>query len=93
MWELNRYVVAKYAVKWKEIGGELGLEQDVVNNIAANFQSFDREKHESCLKEVFKKWLKLDTGACWRKLELALTNVVRAQQDLPPVSYVYMYGE
>jgi len=93
MWELNRYVVIKQAIKWKEIGGELGLKPEVINNIGANFQSFDREKHESCLKEVFKKWLEVDTGATWSKLELALTNVARAEQGLPPVSYLHKHGK
>ncbi|XP_065887254.1 uncharacterized protein [Dysidea avara] len=89
MKELNRYVVTKYAVKWKEIGGELGLKPSVINDIAADFQSFDRNKHENCLKEVFKKWLEVDTGACWKKLELVLTNVDRAGQNFPPVSDIY----
>ena len=89
LWELNRYVVVKHAIKWKEIGGELGLKQEFINNTASDFQSFDRQKHEKCLQEVFQKWLNVDTSASWNKLQLVLTNVARAQQNLLPVFDIY----
>ena len=89
MWELNRYVLVKHAVMWKEIGGELGLTQEFISIITANFQSFDCQKHEKCFQEVFQKWLNVDTSASWNKLQLVLTNVARAQKGLFPVSDIY----
>ena len=89
--DLYNYIVTKHATNWREIGGELGLKPEVVNNIAANFQTFDSSKHENCLKEVFKFWLRADTNASWKKLEVALTNVSRAQRGLNVISN--MYGE
>jgi len=83
--------VTKHATNWREIGGELGLKPEKINIIAADFQSFDSGKHENCLKEVFKFWLRADTKATWKKLEVTLTNVSRAQRGLNAISD--MYGE
>lgn len=76
----------KHAINWKEIAGELRLKPEVVDIIAADCQS---QKHENCLKEVFRRWLKSDTDASWIKLELALTNVTRIQNGLQPVTNMY----
>ena len=83
---LNRYVTKKYANDWYDIGIELGLDLDVLKIIARDnpLQSVD------CLRETLDKWLKVNTDdATWRSLEVALTNVNRANLKLDPVDDVY----
>ena len=86
MRDLNRYVTRKYANDWEDIGIELGLDLDVLNIIARNnlLQSI------ACLRETLDKWLKLNTDdATWKTLEVALTNVNRANIGLDRVDDVY----
>ena len=85
MRDLNRYVTNKYAADWKDIGTELGLKDNIVDNIEKNNRSIVQD----CLKDVLKKWLKLTPNATWRTLEIALTNVRRQQFDLDPVDDLY----
>ena len=86
MKDLNRHVTKKYAADWKDIGLELGLELDVLNIIKKNHP----QQVEDCFQEVLNKWLKLTpTGATWKALEVALTNVRRQQLGLNPVDDLY----
>ncbi|XP_065892676.1 protein NLRC3-like isoform X2 [Dysidea avara] len=83
MKDLNRYV-KKYAVDWKDIGIELGLELDVLDLVEKD------HPHQSiaCFQKTLDKWLKLAPNATWTTLEVALTNVRRQQLGLDPVDYV-----
>jgi len=86
MKDLNRYVIRKYANDWKDIGIELGLDLNVLKIIEKDnpLQSVD------CLRETLDKWLNLNTyGATCKTLEVALTNVNRANLGLDPVDDVY----
>ena len=86
MRDLNRYVTRKYANDWEDIGIELGLDLDVLKIIARDnpLQSI------ACLRETLDKWLKLNTDdATWKTLEIALTNVNRANIGLDPVDDMY----
>ena len=82
MKDLNRYV-KKYAVDWKDIGIELGLELDVLDLVEKD------HPHQSiaCFQKTLDKWLKLAPNATWTTLEVALTNVRRQQLGLDPVDY------
>ena len=84
MRDLNRYL--KYAADWKDIGIQLGLEFNMLNNIARN----NFQQAEYCVQEVLDKWLKVDPKATWKSLEVALTNVRRLQLGLDPVDDVYI---
>jgi len=87
-------LVGKYAVYWKEIGIELGIEFHLIHIIEADYpkQSFD------CLLEILHQWLDITLNATWRSLEVALTNVSRRHLGLGPVdnlydSQSYMHGQ
>ena len=86
MRDLNRYVTRKYATDWYNIGIELGLELDVLNIIKKD----NPQECVACFQNTLDKWLKLNTDdATWKTLEVALTNVNRANLGLDPVDDMY----
>ena len=85
MRDLNRYA-RKYATDWYDIGIELGLELDVLNIIKKD----NPQECVACFQNTLDKWLKLNTDdATWKTLEVALTNVNRANLGLDPVDDMY----
>ena len=86
MKDLNRYVTKKYATDWHDIGLELDLEFDVLEIIKKD----NPQQSVTCFQTTLDKWLKLNgNDATWKKLEVALTNVNRANLKLGPVDDVY----
>ena len=86
MRDLNRYVINLHAAHWRDIGIELGLKLQVINNIEERY----RQQNTYCLQQTLDKWLQLSpTTATWKTLEVALTNVRRQQLGLDPVDDVY----
>ena len=81
MKDLNRYVIKRHASDWKDIGLELGLDLHVLNIIRKD----NPQDSVTCLQETLDKWLELNDDTTWNKLELALTNVNRANLGLDPV--------
>ena len=80
--DLNRYVVHKFASEWEDIATELGLDKEIAIIEKDNRRSID------CLKKTLLKWL--DSTPCnWKMLEVAITNVKRAQVSLYPITDVY----
>ena len=84
--DLQRYVVHEYASKWNGIAIELGLKTSTVDNIKTNNQ-----KCEDRLKDTLQKWLDVSVNATWNVLEVAVTNVKRAEMSLDPI--INVYGE
>ena len=70
-----------YGLKWKSIGVNLGLKQEVLNLIEAENRSQFRE----CLRQTLDRWLQLNPNATWSTLELAITNANRAENNLDPL--------
>ena len=86
MKDLNRYVIRKYATKWHDIGIELGLNLDVLDIIEKD----NSQQSIICFQKTLDKWLKLNAdNATWKNLEVALTNVNRANLLLDPLDDVY----
>ena len=85
MKDLNRYITRKYASDWLDIGIELELDLDVLNII----ESDNPQKCVACLRNTLDKWLKLNTDATWKTLEIAITNVNRSKLEMNPVGDVY----
>ena len=82
---LNSKVVPHHAVRWKDIGIELGLAPSLLDAIADN-NSGKTHRSQECLKGVLEKWLLQDgPSATWNKLEHAVTNVQRAELGLDPL--------
>ena len=85
MRDLNRYVTKRFARNWKDIGIELGIKAHILDNVEINHPL----NCEDCFKDTLEKWLKSDTNAMWRTLEVALTNVRRQELGLDPVKGVH----
>ena len=86
MKDLNRYVIRKYATEWHDIGIELGLDLDVLDIIEKD----NPQQSVICFQKTLDKWLKLNAdNATWKSLEVALTNVNRANLSLDPLDDVY----
>ena len=85
MRDLNRYITSKYAVDWYNIGIELGLETHVLKIIERDHPS----QNATCFQKTLDKWLTSNKDdATWSTLEVAITNVNRAQLGLDPVDDV-----
>ena len=86
MKDLSRYVIKKYASDWKSIGLELGIDNHSLKNIKTD----NPKDCVACLQETLEKWMEIDTeGVTWKILELALTNVNRANLKLDPVDDLF----
>ena len=86
MKELNRYVTKKYATDWCDVGIELDLELELLDIIKKD----NPQQSVTCFQKTLDKWLKLNgDDATWKTLEVALTNVNRANLKLGPVDDVY----
>ena len=85
MRDLQRYVIPRYASKWNNVGLELKLEATKLENISKN----NPLDCEACFKSTLATWLQSNPDASWRTLEVAITNVRRAQNGLDPVTDIY----
>ena len=86
MRELNRYVLFRHSNKWKNIGIELDLEFDVIDEIEAKYN----HDNMHCFQRALYMWLKKETPRpSWNTLEVAITNVNRTESGLHPVASVY----
>ena len=73
---------ANYSVWWRQIGIKLGLDPSVLDNIDA-----DCRKQTERFMATLSKWMNLaGNNATWGVLELAITNVNRADLSLRPLS-------
>ena len=68
---IQRYVIVDHAVRWKQIGRILGVKG--IENIEMSHSQAPQE----CLEEILDKWLKVDVGATWNKLENALNQAIQ----------------
>jgi len=90
MKDINRYV-KKYAANWRDIGLELGLEDNALEIIKKD----NPQQSVTCLQGTWRAWLKEFPDATWKKLEVALTNVKRQElgNGLCPVDSIYYDGK
>ena len=78
-------MVKRYAVIWKDVGIELGLELPALESIEENYP----KNVATCFQKTLIKWLNLVPGATWNMLEVAITNVKRQDLLLNPVENLY----
>ena len=82
--ELNRYVVHQYATRWNQIGIELGVQKENLAIIGCD--------HRECVvrfRETLSTWLQSNSHASWKMLEVAITNVIRAENGLQHIEDIY----
>ena len=75
MRDLQSNIVRQYAVQWKELGLELGLENCDIINISENNSSRKQRQAEVCCYQMLQKWLEIDPSATWGKLDDAIKNI------------------
>ena len=80
MKDLNRYLT-KHCLYWKSIGLNLDLTIESLSLIESN----ENEKKKECFGSTLQTWLQQDLHATWSKLELAITNAKREQNNLDPL--------
>ena len=88
MKDLHRYVIkTAHAPNWRYIGIELNLETSILDIIAKD-NPFNATV---CFEKTLDKWLNLNPNATWSELEVAITNVRRANlaRGLDPVTDIY----
>ena len=88
MIDLYRYVIKTHAPHWRAIGIELKLEINVLDIISRD----NPLDCTACFERTLDKWLKSNPNASWDALEVAITNVRRAELGLEPVNDD-VYGE
>ena len=83
MLDIHGAVVHQYAVQWEQLGLKLGLQQCHIDIISAN-NAYNPERLPACCKEVFKKWLEIDSSATWGKLDDVINSL-----NIAPLSFGY----
>ena len=69
--ELHRYVVPKYAARWRDLGQLLELPEHYLNAIAQD-NLYHPLCNERCCKSVLKKWMEITPDATWNSLQMAI---------------------
>ena len=62
--DVYRFVTPVYASHWRRIGIQLGMEEDILENIDHEYHS----KAEDCCNIMWEKWLNANCNACWDKV-------------------------
>lgn len=79
--ELQRNVIKTYAIYWYHIGIELDVYDATIEK--------DYQECEIRLRKTLQTWLDSTPPATWKMLEVAITNVIRAEKHLKPVDDIY----
>jgi len=85
--DLHNLVTPLYAVRWREIGSHLGLQNGLLDII-----DYDQQhRAEDCCNMVWEHWLDMDSNACWEKVLVAIDNLLLPKQILGFNSASYMH--
>lgn len=68
---LMKHVKTKVATKWKDLGLELGIDPNKLNNL----ENDRKDISEACCMEMFRFWLNKFHDASWYKLIYALKAI------------------
>ena len=78
--ELYRFIVPKYAARWKDLGIQLKIPEYYLDTIAAN-NNHSQSYCQDCCKAVLKKWMDITPNATWNMLQKAIGDLpIRAEQ-------------
>ena len=80
--DLYKHVTPCYAAYWEDIGVYLDIELGRLKIIKADHPG----DTSACCKDLWKKWLEVDTDATWEKLFTAIDSAV------PSTSGSYIAG-
>ena len=81
--DVHQLVTPCYATEWKEIGTQLGLPNERLKIIEADYPG----NTKCCCNQMFQTWLETDATASWEKLFAAIeSSAVYSQLGM----YAYM---
>ena len=83
--DLNNHVIEQYAIYWKQLGVELGVQNYHIANITENNASRKLRQVEECCSQMLQKWLDIDPSATWGKLDDAIKKI-KLPSTTSPVS-------
>ena len=69
--ELHRYIVPKYAGRWRDLGIQLKIPEHHLNTIAVNNTNHPFYS-EQCCKVMLQKWMEITPDATWSILQMAI---------------------
>ena len=87
MEDMREHVVCQFAVRWKELGLELGLKDYNIDNIQENNARHHRQVEECCTA-MLQQWLREIHSPSWGKLDDAIVKIyklsdVSGMMDVP----------
>ena len=77
--DINSYVVTKCATKWKHVGENLNIDEDLLNIIEED----NPNNCENCCSEVLSLWLDLNPNASWNILLDAVDKTRNTVKKVP----------
>ena len=69
--ELHRYIVPKYAARWRDLGVQLKIPEHHLNTIATNNTNHPFYS-EQCCKAMLQKWMEITPDPTWSILQMAI---------------------
>ena len=77
--DLNNSVVTRVATKWKQLGRNLEIDDNLLNIIETN----NPHDCESCCSEMLSEWLDLTPNASWKILNNAIDKTQVELNEVP----------
>ena len=71
MMDINNHVVVRWATKWKQLGSQLNIEQQLIKIIDHNHHG----DCERCCREMLSRWLEEKAHPTWEMLISALDKI------------------
>ena len=69
--ELHRFIVPKFAAKWRDLGVQLEIPKHNLDTIAADHPS----QSEKCCKAMLQKWMEITPDPTWDKLQTSIFHL------------------
>ena len=89
--DLLRYIIPKFAAKWRDLGVLLEITNHHLDTIAVNNNSHPAYI-EQCCKSMLQKWMEISPDSTWDKLQKSIGHLPRlSHNDSSESMYVRMY--
>jgi len=82
--DLYKIVTPRYAAHWEDIGIFLNIKLGELETIKVNHPG----DTSACCKDLWKKWLRIDTDATWEKLLKAIDSAVSSGLGMYVIKYM-----
>ena len=69
--DINNYVVPNWASKWRQLGSQLKIQQNLMDIIECNHS----QDCETCCSKMFTEWLDTEPAASWGDVITAVDKI------------------